>query len=187
MLPLVRQCRRFYLDYCSQPASDRVLYRAMRKRPVQKILELGIGAGQRTLRMLEIAVAGQPDSHVFYAGIDLFEARCEADGPGLSLKLAHQRLRGSGARVRLVPGDPFSALARTANEIGAVDLIVISADQDRQSLARAWFYFPRMLHAATRVFLEEGETSEGAAQLSELSRAQIDERVALTAPRRAAA
>ena len=187
MLPLVRQCRRFYLDYCSQPASDRVLYRALRKRPAQKILELGIGAGQRTLRMLEVAAAGQPNVQVSYAGIDLFEARSEADGPGLSLKAAHQQLRASAVRVRLVPGDPYSALARTANEIGAVDLIVISADQDRESLARAWFYFPRMLHAGTRVFLEERETTDGPAQLSELSRAQINERVALTVPRRAAA
>jgi hypothetical protein len=187
MLPLVRQCRRFYLDYFSQPASDRVLYRALRKRPAHKILELGIGAGQRTLRMLEIVAACRPDSQISYAGIDLFEARSETDGPGLSLKAAHQQLRASGAKVRLVPGDPLSALARMANEIGPVDLIVISADQDRDSLARSWFYFPRMLHAATRVFLEERETTDGPAQLSELSRAQINDRVALTAPRRSAA
>lgn len=187
MLPLVRLCRRFYFAYFSLPASDRLVYRSLRKRPVQKILELGIGAGQRTLRMLELLREEQPASAISYAGIDLFEARSEEDGPGLSLKAAHTRLKATGARVRLVPGDPYSALARTANDIGAVDLIVISADQNRPSLSRAWFYFPRMLHAETRVFLEERDTADGSTRLTELTHSQIHDRAASTSPRRLAA
>lgn len=187
MLPLVRQCRRIYLSYFSQPAGDRILYRSLRKQPVRKILELGIGTAQRTLRMLAMAVEDQPASTVSYAGVDLFEARSSQDGPGLPLKAAYQQLKASGARVRLVPGDPYSALARTANEIGAVDLIVISGDQDPHSLGRAWFYVPRMLHAETRVFLEQRESQGAPSRLIALSRAEINERVALTSPRRAAA
>jgi hypothetical protein len=187
MLPLVRHCRRFYFAYLSRPASDRAIYRFLRKHRVRKILELGIGSGQRTLRMLELAAHEHAEAPISYTGIDLFESRSESDGPGLSLKAAHRQLKATGARVRLVPGDPYAALARTANELGEVDLIVVSADQDRPSLDRAWFYFPRILHAQTQIFLEERRGADGACELNVLNRDQIAERVGLTGPRRAAA
>jgi hypothetical protein len=186
MSPLVCRCKRFYLSYFSQPSSDRLVYRLLRKQRISKILELGIGTGCRARRLLELAASGRPPVPVSYTGVDLFESRSEADGPGLSLKLAHRQLKVGGARVRLVPGDPYSALARVANELGPLDLVVISADQDRPSLARAWFYVPRILHAETCVFLE-GRTPDGILQLSRVSRLQIEQWAAQTTPRRAAA
>lgn len=187
MLPLVRQCKRLYLSYFSQPASDRGLYRLLGKGQVSKILELGIGDGTRTLRMLELAAHRQPPAAVSYTGVDLFEARTEADGPGMSLKSAHQRLKATGARVRLAPGDPYSALARIANELGAVDLMLIAADQNGPSLARAWFYVPRLLHAETQVFVEESQSDEQKSRLVRLTAFDINQRAAQAAPRRAAA
>jgi hypothetical protein len=150
-------------------------------------LELGIGDGARTLRMLQLAMQGQPPSAISYTGVDLFEARTEADGPGLSLKAAHQRLKATGARVRLAPGDPYSALARIANELGAVDLILVSADQAGASLDRAWFYVPRLLHAETQVFVEESTSDEQKGRLSPLTPFEVNQRAAKAAPRRAAA
>jgi hypothetical protein len=144
--------RSLYLSYLSKPRGYRPLYRAIWQRPPTKIVELGIGTAERTLRMLELCEAG---SETNYTGIDLFEARGEADGPGLSLKAAHTKLAATGAKVRLVPGDPFSALSRSANALTGQDLILVSADQDRESLSRAWFYVPRMMHPGTFVLLEE--------------------------------
>lgn len=144
--------RSLYLCYFSQPKSDRTLYKLLKKQPVRKFLELGIGVGERTLRVLEHCPGNDETS---YTGIDLFEARQNGDGAGLSLKEAHKLLSATGAKVRLVPGDPYGALSRSANAIGKQDLIVISADQDRESLAKAWFYVPRLLGETTKVFLEE--------------------------------
>jgi len=144
--------RSLYLRYFSQPKADRAIYKLLKKQPMRKILELGIGTGERTLRVLEHCPASDETS---YTGIDMFEARQNGDGAGLSLKAAHKLLSASGAKVRLVPGDPFSALSRSANAIGKQDLIVISADQDRESLAKAWFYVPRMLGETTVVLLED--------------------------------
>lgn len=143
-----------YLAYFSQPASDRSLYRAIRRNKVRRILEIGVGTGDRALRMINLALRGKSAEPVEYAGIDLFESRQEHDG--LSLKLAHRKLSQTAARIRLVPGDVYSALARTANVLAnQIDLIVISADQDPGSLAKAWFYVPRMLHAQSLVYREE--------------------------------
>jgi hypothetical protein len=92
---------------------------------------------------------------VQYTGIDLFEAR-PVGQLGLSLKQAHRALSRSEARVRLIPGDPVTALARSANTLVATDLLIIHADQDAMSLQRAWFYVPRMLHTASVVLWQEG-------------------------------
>lgn len=144
--------RSLYLAYFSKPKQFRPLYQLARKRPVARITELGIGTAARTMRLLELC-PGTEETH--YTGIDLFEARQNGDGPGLTLKAAHSLLATTGAKVRLIPGDPMSALSRSANSLARQDLILISADQDRESLARAWFYVPRMLHETTTVFLED--------------------------------
>jgi predicted O-methyltransferase YrrM len=143
------------LAWLSQPAADRVIYRAIRRIKAKQIVECGMGIGQRAVRMIEMARMKRPDDDVSYTGIDLFEGRSSADGPGVTLKMAHRLLRGTGARVRLVPGDVGSALPRVANSLTGTDLMVISARQSPTSLARAWFYLPRIISSGGIVFLEQ--------------------------------
>jgi hypothetical protein len=173
--------RSLYLSYLSKPKGYRSLYRAVRRRPPTKIVELGIGTAERTLRLFEMCEAGAETS---YTGIDLFEARGEGAAPGMSLKAAHTKLAATGVKVRLVPGDPFSALSRSANALTGQDLILISADQDRESLARAWFYVPRMMHPGTLVLLEE--LANGEPMLSQLLLVDIETLAQAPKGRRAA-
>ena len=72
---------------------------------------------------------------IHYTGIDLFESHTDPRA-GISLKAAHCRLAKTGVRLRLLPGDPYSALARAANTLTGTDLIVVSANVDPDSLAR---------------------------------------------------
>jgi len=142
-----------YLAYLSQPASDRPIYKLLRQHPVRNIVELGVGDGVRTQRMIEMAVAAQPDAEIRYAGIDLFEAR-PAGRAGLTLKAAYKMLRQLPVKSQLIPGDPFTALARTANSLTNTDLLVIAADQDPQQMGRAWVLVPRMLRDGSLVVME---------------------------------
>jgi hypothetical protein len=147
-----------YLSYLSKPISDRLLYRVILRRRYKSILECGIGAAVRALRMIEAATFHVPPDQVQYTGIDLFEARGDSSGGNvLLLKEAHRLLKATGARIRLLPGDPFSALARAANTLLGTDLVVISADQDPRSVAHAWYYLPRLLHCGSQVYLEEAQ------------------------------
>ena len=107
--------------------------------------------------MLELALLATPPQEIHYTGIDLFESRSKADGPGLTLKDTHRMLKATGVRVRLVPGDPWTSLSRAANQLAGTDLLVIGADQDQESLAKAWFYVPRMLHRGSRVFVARSD------------------------------
>ncbi len=139
------------LAYLSRPTADRCVYRLIQRKALRSIVEIGLGTGMRARQMI-----GQASRHgdVRYTGIDLFEARPQ-DQPGIPFKEAHRALISLPAKVRLIPGDPFCALARCANDLTDTDLLVISADQDAEALQRAWFYLPRMLHSNSVVCLEQ--------------------------------
>ncbi|HWB00194.1 MAG TPA: hypothetical protein VG713_16990 [Pirellulales bacterium] len=155
MSRLIVRLRCLRLAWFSHPRGSRVLYRHLGRRRPTRLLELGIGNGQRARQLIELASALSPGQTVRYTGIDQFEARSAVDGAGMSLRLAHRSFVGAPAKVRLVPGDPYAALARTANALGTFDLLLVAADQQRESLADAWFYVPRLLAEGAAVFLEE--------------------------------
>lgn len=161
-----------YLRYLSKPASDRRIFTAIARGKVSRIVEVGVGNAFRARRMIEMAQRNHGEN-VRYTGIDLFEAR-ENGTTGLPLKLAYQRLRATGAKVQLVPGDPFAGLARTANTLSGTQLLVVSADQDEQSLKRAWFYVPRMLSPQAVVLVEQSSEENSQRRLQQLTRAEIE-------------
>ena len=174
-----------HLGYLSNPPEARCLYRAVWRHRVASIVEIGMGLGLRSRRLISTAHSVNPGQPIRFTGIDMFEARPD-DSPGMTLKRAHRELKPLVSRLQLVPGDPFSALARTANSLGDTDLVVISADQDEESLERAWFYLPRMLHANSLVFVEQASSKPGKSVFCQLEMKQIDSRASAVASRRAA-
>jgi len=164
-LPSPSRFRLFYLLHLSRPALDRPVYRLLCDRPVRSIVELGIGTGERAQRMIEVTALHGPVGQVRYTGVDLFEARSRADGPGLSLKEAHRLLKATGVRVQLLPGDPFTALSRAPSNLVGTDLVVISPHHDAKSLERAWYYLPRMLGPNSRVLVQESGDGQGSVRL----------------------
>jgi hypothetical protein len=160
--------RSTYLLYLSQPVADRAIFKAIKGRPIRSIVELGIGKAERTARLLEVAAWQKASLPLRYTGIDEFEGRAQ-DRAGLSLKAAFGVLRSPSVRVQLVPGDPYSALVRSANGLAGTDLVIVSADLNRESLARAWVYLPRMLHAESLVFQQDGDPNTGKTSYRQLT------------------
>ena len=182
-MPVTTFLRTTYLSYFSSPASDRLIYQTICRQKVRSILECGIGIGGRAVRMIEMARLASPGVEIRYAGIDRFEGRSAADGPGVSLKMAHRLLTDTHAKVRLIPGDSATALAQVANTLSNTDLVVISARQNTPALATAWYYLPRILHPGSQVLLE---TSRPGGRI-ELRRIPPPEIVTLAAAARKAA
>jgi hypothetical protein len=177
-LSIGRLLRSLYLLYFSKPAAERALLRAVRTRPIRSLVELGIGRAERTHRILEIASWKAGSSPLRYTGIDLFEAR-PSGRPRFPLKHAFATLKRPQVQMQLVPGDAAAALKRVANSLTGTDLLLISADHDPQSLARAWTWIPRMLTPASRIFVEEagpaaGQTKWRAMTLVEIQRLAAD-------------
>jgi hypothetical protein len=145
----------FYLSYFSNPASDRQIYRAILQKKSRRILELGIADGSRALRMIDAATRFTPRSDIQYIGMDSFEDRGETGGPGLSLLDAHRKLTRSGVKIKLIPGDPLKSLARAANDLRQVDVLIISPQTETDRLSRIWYFVPRLLHAQSQIFVEQ--------------------------------
>ncbi len=146
--------RNTWLLYFSQPANDRGLYKAVKGRTIRSVIELGVGDGTRTTRLLEVLSWKQDNLPLRYTGIDLFEARPAAK-KGLTLKQAFATIRAPEVKVQLVPGSPYEALVRCANALAETDLFIISADQQAADLERAWKFVPRTLHASSLVLREQ--------------------------------
>ena len=109
-MQVTSQLRLLYLCQFSKPAADRLLYRSIRRQGFRKIVELGVGSGQRALRMIEVAQQASAPTDIHYVGIDPFEGRSEPNIPGTSLKEIHQLLRATGVRVQLVPAATQASL-----------------------------------------------------------------------------
>jgi hypothetical protein len=145
----------FYLLHFSRPSSNRTIYKTIVQTKARRILELGIADGTRALRMIDAAAHSVPRSDIQYIGMDSFEDRGETDIPGLSLISAHRSLLRSKAKIKLIPGDPLRSLARAANELGQIDLLIISHHFEPERLNRVWYFVPRLLHEKSRIFVEQ--------------------------------
>ncbi len=95
-------------------------------------------------------------------------------------------LTPSQAKVRLVPGDPYTAIAQVANSLAGTELLIISADQFGDALDRAWFYIPRLLAPGATVLIEAIDPKTGEPMLQPLSQLEVELLVAKARPRRAA-
>jgi hypothetical protein len=139
-----------HLAFFSKPAGERQIYRTARRSRVRAIVEIGVGDLRRAQTLIRLATSTAGDvSEIFYTGIDRFDAR-PAEQPQLTLKRAHQVLNATGARIKLVPGEPDQSLIRSANFMTGTDLLLIG--DEFQQTSSAWFYVPRLLHDDSAVY-----------------------------------
>ncbi|MFP6649608.1 MAG: hypothetical protein VB817_09110 [Pirellulaceae bacterium] len=144
-----------YHQHASAPRGERLLYRMIYRCRPRQLAQLGLGDGSRVMRMLKFAARHAPPGGLAFAGIDLFEARPSSQ-PGMSYREAHHQIGDLVDQLSLVPGDPYTALARAANRLMQTDMLVISAGHDPASLSHSWVYVPRMLHENSVVLIEQG-------------------------------
>ncbi|HUE72547.1 MAG TPA: hypothetical protein VMP01_16805, partial [Pirellulaceae bacterium] len=143
-------------------------------KAIRSVVEIGIADAARTRKVWEALAFRRENLPLRYTGIDPFESRPPGQ-PALSLKQAYSELRRDGVQVKLVPGDPATALHRTANSLTGTDLLIISATIDAGDLARAWTWMPRMLHAGTIIY-QEVRDAAGASSWQRLSIVEIQQR-----------
>jgi len=166
--------RRTYLLYFSQPAADRSVLQAVRKRPIRSIVEIGVGPLSRTQRILEVAKWKAGSDALRYTGIDLFDAR-PGGQPPLSLKQVFATLQKPYTRVQLVPGTPEMALRRVANSLADTDLLLIDGSHDAESLASVWSWIPRMLNPQSLIFWQQTSGTAQRTHWQSLSIAEIQQ------------
>jgi hypothetical protein len=172
-----------YHAYFSQPRYVRQLYQLIKRHKVARIVEIGLTDIQRSVSLIEVAGRYAEGRTVFHTAVDGFDTR-PANFEPLSVKEAHRALNATGAAVRLVPGNPRSALTAVANSHRNTDLILVSHLIAADELQGAWFYVPRMLHHNS-IILREHHSAD-AASYEWLTHSQIAEWAGRQGNRRAA-
>ena len=172
-----------YLAYLAKPAVDRTLYRLIKREQVCRIVELGIGSLLRATNLIAVAQRFSPQAEIHYSAVDWFDMR-PADFEPVKLIAAHRELKATGAKVRLLPGEPGRTVRDVANSLPKTDLILIHESVGDAALAPAWYYLPRMCHPRTNV-LWATELAEGVSYRS-LTFGEIAERSVAAPPARAA-
>lgn len=141
--------------WLAKPVADRVVYKTIKKQQVKSIVEIGLGDGTRCEKMIRAAQTFS-EGEIRYTGIDLFESR-EDDQASVSLLEMHKRLNKTGAKVKLIPGDAEFSTARVANSLANTDLILLTMNEELESLERFWFFLPRMVHNKSLLLVQSGQ------------------------------
>jgi len=124
--------QKLQLRYLSKPITDRPVLLHLLENRVGSILEIGLGAGDRTKKMLFWNHLPDGATQLRFVGVDPFESSDEGR-PHLKLKQAHRMLSEAGVKTLLVPGDASNALPRVAHSAQPFDLVVIDGGYDRDS------------------------------------------------------
>lgn len=178
----VSPIRFFHWSMLAKPASDRAIYRTIKKLRARSIVEIGLGDGVRAERIVQVAQKFGAGQTVKYTGIDLFDGRPDDQSP-LKLIEMHKRLSALGVKPQLVPGDLASSIRRIANSHTRTDLMIVSAGHESADLEASWFFVPRMLCAGSFLMLQD--KTEGPFKM--MSRLDIERLAEQQTPRREAA
>lgn len=138
--------QKVYWKHLAKPTSERELVRFVLSTPVESILEIGMGNGERAARLLDLISKTQARPIQRYVGLDEFEGASDAR-EHLKLIAAHRLFTERGLKATLFPGTPANSLLRLTHNVQACDLVIIdeswNADNaDGQAIAQ---WLPRLV------------------------------------------
>ena len=125
------------------------LCRQIKKSSIRSVLEIGIGDGSRAQQIINVLEKSDAEGPIRYHVIDQFEMA----GGSLSLKDYHKQLRNIGVKPNLIPMPTAAGIARFANTVGVVDLVILEGAE----LCDIQPQLQRILSPSAMVFQYDGE------------------------------
>lgn len=152
--------QRFYWTKLSKPSAERPLWKFLLETKLNSILQLGMGNGAQTMKLLRMVSNSSGDAPLRFAGVDLFESAADPQNH-LRLKEAHRMLAEAGVKAHLIPGELRGALPRVAVTILPSDLVIINqpfAESAKEyDVLKSWL--PRLIHPTSTVFSLDASSS----------------------------
>lgn len=153
--------QRFYWTKLSKPAGERPLCEYLINTPIGSVLQLGMGDGALTRKVLQLATPASSDGVIRFAGVDAFES---ADAPEQHMKLkdAHRMCAELGVKAHLIPGELKNALPRVAVTILPSDLLIVEQSVQHNEVQNEMLmnWLPRLSHSGSAVFVRCGARSK---------------------------
>ena len=158
--------------FLSKPVENRLLYKTIARHRPRSIVELGLGLGERSATMIQLAQSYQDATDFRYSGLDLFEGR-DHRSPGITLKRAHRMLGSLAGNVQLFPGDLCTSLAQKGNLIANADLFVIDMLDSPETLQRLWAPLARLVDEDSLVYVRQRQANNQRVQFVLLPNDQL--------------
>ena len=145
--------QRIYWQHLAKPAENRPLFRYLLDHPIESVLEIGVGSGERMKQVLSLFSLKADAKQLRYTAVDLFESSEKSHGH-LKLKDAHRILAEKSAKAHLIPGDASNALPRVVHTVMPSDLILIDAGWNESTIEGHAIaqWLPRLSHQASVIF-----------------------------------
>jgi hypothetical protein len=127
-----------------EPPRYRDLIRTIYRARSRRIVEIGVHNGLHAVQMIETAALRHPVSTVEYFGFDLFEEltdtllRAEFSKRPPAAQYVLDRLKQTGANIRLFQGDTRTTLRPAFAEIGVPDFVFIDGGHSVASVTSDW-------------------------------------------------
>jgi hypothetical protein len=169
-MPRLSWFQQLYWRHFAKPAENRKLFQRLLAGPIDSVLEIGVGNGQRMKQILTLHSPRSGTKQLRYAAVDLFESGPRSAGH-LKLKDVHKLLAERSAKAVLIPGDATNALARLVQTVMPSDLVIIDEGWGDGSAVDAGLrqWMPRLVHESSTVFARSSANSP----LQEISIAPI--------------
>jgi predicted O-methyltransferase YrrM len=138
---LANKLRYRHLLFTTRPRRYVNLFRTIYQRRCETIVEIGTWTGVHAEQMIRVAAARADVHAVRYVGFDLFEDlteeqfRQEFSKRPPSYDEVLQRLRATGAKIRLVRGNTRSTLPQSAGLLAEADFVFIDGGHSIDTIA----------------------------------------------------
>ncbi|MEM6979339.1 MAG: hypothetical protein AAF539_06685 [Planctomycetota bacterium] len=138
-------------------ASRSPIQRLLRDIPASacRVLEIGIGDGQRTAGLID-AFSQRLGDHIDdlrYTVIDQFEMR----GGAVTLRAFHASMAGLKNRPIIVPQSPAQGMMDVAHRVGVMDVILVDADLSVIQQDQIELLLNKLMHPSTQLMKFDGE------------------------------
>ncbi len=129
--------------------SHRYLNDHIRRSHSRRIMEIGVYNAENAYTMIQAAMENTPPSQVEYYGFDYFTSYTDQQ--------IEKKLRETGAKITLIPGDTMDTLPEAAETLPEMDLIFIDAGKTEQEATSDWTHASRLMHNTTAVYIHNAD------------------------------
>lgn len=137
------------------------LFEIIRKNRSQRIMEIGIWNGARSLAMIKIAQKFHSPGEVEYYGFDIFELmnekvfKKEVSKRPPTMEQVQDKLEASGAKIHLFKGFTEETLPKVVHFLPKMDLVFIDGGHSIETIINDWRWTQQIMDSNTVVIFDD--------------------------------
>jgi len=137
------------------------LFDAVKSIKPINIMEIGVWTGERSRKMILLALKFRDDNQINYYGFDLFETmdeekfKKEISKQPPSLLEVENKPKQISTNIHLFKGDTLKILPDVYKNLPKMDLVFIDGGHSLETIDNDWLYVSKLLHRGSVVIFDD--------------------------------